>query len=191
MSRTSRSTSGAVWVVSWVTPGLAGGTGFKLDLRYDQLNQNQLRHGTRSISAAATSQIVTPDGEMQEVERYTRNHYLTLGLDYSPQPDWGVNLQLPYIVRHHSSLGTASDGSTAGPDGGQYDSKTWSVGDVKLVGRYLGLLPRRNLALSADRLAQVEQLNSAGRSSRYDVLHARVQRRSARVRRRVGRNRAR
>lgn len=133
----------------WVTPGLAGGTGFKIDLRYDQLNQNQLRHGTHAISAADASQIVTPEGETQEVERYTRNHYLTLGLDYSPQPDWGVNLQLPYIVRSHSSLGTASDGSTAGPDGGQYDSKTWSVGDVKVIGRYLGLLPRRNLALSA------------------------------------------
>jgi hypothetical protein len=133
----------------WVTPGLAAGAGFTLDLRYDQLNQNQLRHGTHAISAADASQIVTPDGEMQEVERYTRNHYLTLGLDYSPQPDWGVNLQLPYIMRSHSSLGTASDGSTAGADGGQYDSKTWSLGDVKLIGRYLGLLSRRNLALSA------------------------------------------
>jgi outer membrane protein TolC len=37
-------------------------------------------------------------------------------------------------------------------------------------------LQRRNLALSTDRLAQVEQLSGAGRASRYDVLHARVQR---------------
>lgn len=36
-------------------------------------------------------------------------------------------------------------------------------------------LQQQNLALSADRLAQVEQLLGAGRASRYDVLHARVQ----------------
>lgn len=36
-------------------------------------------------------------------------------------------------------------------------------------------LQERNLALSAERLAQVEQLQGAGRSSRFDVLHARVQ----------------
>ena len=36
-------------------------------------------------------------------------------------------------------------------------------------------LQERNLAISAERLVQVEQLASAGRSSRFDVLHARVQ----------------
>ena len=35
-------------------------------------------------------------------------------------------------------------------------------------------IQRRNLALADDRLAQVEQLERAGRSSRYDVLRARV-----------------
>jgi outer membrane protein TolC len=37
-------------------------------------------------------------------------------------------------------------------------------------------LQRRNLALSSERLRQVEQLAAAGRSSRYDVLRARVDR---------------
>lgn len=37
-------------------------------------------------------------------------------------------------------------------------------------------LQRRNLALSTERLRQVEQLAAAGRSSRYDVLRARVDR---------------
>jgi len=35
-------------------------------------------------------------------------------------------------------------------------------------------IQRRNLALADDRLAQVEQLERAGRSSRYDVLRARA-----------------
>ena len=37
-------------------------------------------------------------------------------------------------------------------------------------------LQERNLALSTERLQQVEQLEAAGRASRFDVLHARVQR---------------
>jgi outer membrane protein TolC len=37
-------------------------------------------------------------------------------------------------------------------------------------------IQRRNLVLADDRLAQVQQLEQAGRSSRYDVLRARVER---------------
>lgn len=88
--------------------------GIKLDLRYDYLDQNQLRSGTKPISPAAASQIVNSNGP-QEVEKYTINNYLTLGVDYSSSRDWGVNVQVPYIDRNHSTLGTASDGSTGGP----------------------------------------------------------------------------
>lgn len=130
----------------WVASNGNTGAGLKLDLRYDYLNQSQLRQGTHRISAVAASQIVT-GGEPQEVEQYTRNHYFTAALDYSPQPDWGVNVQLPYVSRSHSTLGNASDGTTAGADGGQYRSHTSSLGDVKVLGRYLGLAPERNLAL--------------------------------------------
>lgn len=129
----------------WVTSSAFSGTGFKMDVRYDYLNQNQLRSGTKTISQTDASQIINPNGEPQEVEEYTKNQYFTLGFDYSPTPDWGVNLQLPYIVRSHSTLGTFDP---VGGQSGQYESKTSSVGDVKLVGRYLGLTARRNLAVS-------------------------------------------
>lgn len=43
------------------------------------------------------------------------------------------------------------------------------------TGRLLEI-QRRNLSIAEDRLAQVEQLERAGRSSRYDVLRARVER---------------
>lgn len=132
----------------WDALTSSSGQGFRLDVRYDYLDQNQLRHGTHSISAADASQIVN-DGEPQEVEQFTRNNYLTLGLDYSPRdlPDWGVHVQLPYVDRAHSTLGTASDGQTAGPDGGQYSSHTASIGDAQVIGRYTGLLSDRRLAL--------------------------------------------
>ncbi|MFZ6727523.1 TonB-dependent receptor [Undibacterium sp. MH2W] len=121
----------------WDGLSTAGEAGFKLDVRYDYLNQNQLRSGTSTISPAAASQIQTSTGA-QEVEKFTKNNYLTASLDYNSGRNWGVNVVVPYIRRDHSTLGTASDGSTAGSDGGQYDSSTSSIGDVKIVGRYSG-----------------------------------------------------
>ena len=120
--------------------------GLKLDLRYDYLNQNQLRSGTGTISSAAASQVVN-NGNPQEVEKYTENHYLTLGIDYSTSLDWGINVQVPYIIRNHSTLGTASDGTTPGAGGGQYDSRTNNLGDVKIIGRYQGFTTQHNLGL--------------------------------------------
>lgn len=130
----------------WENMGVSGTSGLKLDIRYDYLNQDQLRSGTNTISPAAASQIVN-NGDPQEVEKYTRNSYLTLGFEYRVNPDWGVNIQLPYIDRSHSTLGTASDGTTPGPGGGQYDSKTSSIGDAKVIGRYQGFSPQHNLGV--------------------------------------------
>ena len=101
----------------WENMGISGTSGLMLDIRYDYLNQDQLRSGTNTISPAAASQIVN-NGNPQEVEKYTRNNYLTLGIDYRVNSDWGVNVQLPYIDRSHSTLGSASDGTTPGPGGG-------------------------------------------------------------------------
>jgi hypothetical protein len=120
--------------------------GLKLDIRYDYLNQNQLRHGTGTISPAAASQL-TSNGDPQEVEKYTENHYLTLGIDYSPNQDWGINLQVPYIIRMHSTLGLGSDGATPVDGGGQYDSRTSSLGDMRVIGRYQGFTSKHNLGV--------------------------------------------
>lgn len=133
----------------WENLGYSSSSGLRLDVRYDYLDQNQLRSGTGTISPAAASQIVN-NGNNQEVEKYTRNNYLTLGLDYSPNANWGVNVQVPYIDRSHSTLGTQSDGTTPGvngPDGGQYDSHTSNLGDVKVIGRYQGFSPEHNFGL--------------------------------------------
>ena len=120
--------------------------GLKLDMRYDFLDQNQLRSGTGTISPIAASQIVNANGR-QEVEKYTRNNYLTLGIDYSTNPDWGINLQVPYVIRDHSTLGTESDGATPGAGGGQYDSHTANLGDMKVIGRYQGFTSKHNLGI--------------------------------------------
>lgn len=128
----------------WESLGYSSTSGLKLDIRYDYLNQNQLRSGSGTISPATASQLA---GGTQEVERFTKNDYWTFGLDYSFNSSWGVNVQLPYTVRSHSTLGTGSDGTTPVPGGGQYDSKTSSIGDVKIIGRYQGFSPQHNFGL--------------------------------------------
>ena len=120
--------------------------GLKIDLRYDYLDQNQLRSGTGTITPSAASKIVN-NGNPQEVEKFTENNYLTLAVDYSNSRNWGVNVQLPYILRRHSTLGTASDGVVAGPGGMQYDSNTSSIGDIKVIGRYQGFSEQCNFGV--------------------------------------------
>jgi len=131
----------------WDSQGFTTQAGLKMDIRYDYLNQNQLRSGTGKISPLAASQKLTSTGDSQEVEKYTRNNYLTLGLDYAISPSWGVNVQLPWIERSHTTQGTGSpDGVT--PGDGAYHSRTSSLGDVKVVGRYQGFSERHNFGLT-------------------------------------------
>lgn len=120
--------------------------GLKLDIRYDYLDQDQLRSGTGTISPIAASKIVNYNGR-QEVEKFTTSHYITLGLDYSTNLDWGINLQVPYLVRNHETLGTQSDGINPGPGGGQYDSHTANLGDMKVIARYQGFTANHNLGV--------------------------------------------
>ncbi len=112
----------------WQSLDYSYSPGFKIGIRYDYLNQDQLRSGTGTISSVDASKIMN-NGDPQEVEKYTENHYITLG----PNEDWGINLQIPYIIRNHSTLGTASDGITPGAGGGQYDSNTANLGDMKVI----------------------------------------------------------
>jgi len=118
----------------------------KLDIRYDYVNQSQLRAGTSTISPDAASKL---SNNTQEVENYTRNTYVTASAEYSVDPVWKIGLQIPYILRDHSTMGTSSNGVSAGPGGGQYTSYTSSLGDIKLLGRFHGLTSQHNLAAIA------------------------------------------
>ncbi|MGZ3299127.1 MAG: hypothetical protein ACXU8O_08935, partial [Asticcacaulis sp.] len=130
----------------WENLNFASHGGLKLDLRYDTLDQTDLRSGGHRISPQSAALIVN-DGDPQEVEKYTDNRYTTLGIDYSRGGDWGVNVQVPYIDRRHETLGTASDGITPGPDGGSYVSRTSNLGDIRVVGRFSGFTPQHNAGL--------------------------------------------
>lgn len=109
--------------------------GWRLSLEYDYIHQDQLRSGSHAISGV-------PNGF--ELEHDTFNRYLTAGVDYSPNADWNIDLRLPYVIRTHSTYGSYD--STAPQPPLSY-SRSSSLGDVKLIGSYQGILPMHNLGL--------------------------------------------
>lgn len=135
---------GCTLSTDWDSLGYSNTTGFKVDLRYDYLSQDQLRSGNHSITAASASQISNA-GNPQEVESFTHNHYVTLGIDYSSNTAWGISILIPYIQRDHATLGTNSDGTS--PADGAYQSNTSGIGDIKVIGRYQGFSAQHNLGV--------------------------------------------
>jgi hypothetical protein len=132
----------------WSVQGLSATGGWSADLRYDFLDQNQLRIGTTTISPlAAAGMTNTRTGTPAEVEQYTRNNYLTAAFDYNNGDTWGITLLLPYVDRSHSTLGVGSNGLTFDPANGAYASSTSGLGDVKLVARYFGFLEQRQFGV--------------------------------------------
>ena len=132
----------------WSVQGLAATGGWSADLRYDYLNQNQLRSGTGTISAASAANATnTQTNAPAEVEQYTKNNYLTATVDYNNAKSWGVSVVLPYISRSHSTGGSGSDGSTFDPANGAYGSSASGLGDVRVIGRYFGFSEQRNLGI--------------------------------------------
>jgi hypothetical protein len=121
------SSCGCTLSSDWSSQGIApSGDGFRFDLRFDYFNQDQLRSGTGTVNRDG---LEVPND--REIQQTTINRNYALGFDYSPNMDWGVNLQLPYYDRYHTTIAAGdTDIST---------SHTQSIGDVRLVGRYLGL----------------------------------------------------
>ena len=109
--------------------------GWRLSLEYDYIHQDQLRSGTHAISRV-------PDGF--ELEHDTLNRYVTAGVDYSPNADWNIDLRIPYVIRTHSTYGSYDSTQPLPP---LSDSRSSSLGDVKLIGSYQGFLAMHNLGL--------------------------------------------
>ncbi len=152
--------------------GLSTGGGWSADLRYDYLNQNQLRAGTKKISATdASNAINTQTNAPAEVEQFTKNNYLTATFDYNNAKAWGVSVLLPHISRSHSTLGTGSDGTTFDPANGAYGSSASGMGDVKVIGRYFGFSEEKNFGIQFGvKLAtgKKDQVSSSGNPTPVD-----------------------
>lgn len=123
---------GPGYTPGWESQGLASTDGFRFDFRYDLLNQNQLRSG----SGTPATWPIAP----HEQEVYTKTQSLNMTFDYS-KGLWGVNVQVPYMERSHATNGFNYDGTD---DGTSYKT---GFGDMRLIGRYMGLLKNRSLGL--------------------------------------------
>jgi len=116
--------------------GYSATAGIRVSLQYDYIHQDQLRSGTRSVSSV-------PDG--YELERETLNRYVTAGISYSPDSQWNINLLVPYVIRTHSTFGAIESADDPLPE--LSSSRSSSLGDIRLIGSYQGLLPTHNLGL--------------------------------------------
>lgn len=118
----------------WASQGLAASGGWRIDLRYDFFEQDQLRSGTDKVSRAA---IALPADV--EVQRFTINRNATLALDYSPNRDFGINVALPWFDRGHATVAAGDTGVSTSQDSG--------IGDVRIVARYSGFAAQRSSGL--------------------------------------------
>ena len=125
-------------------------TGWRVNLEYTYIDQDELRSGT---GTASPEQVVNnpsnPSLGGGEIEKQTINRYITLGVSYRPSADWNFNLLAPYIERDHTTYGEQQQPYTpseSAPDqiSGAHVS---NLGDVKLIANYQGMLPLHNLGL--------------------------------------------
>lgn len=137
------SSCGCTLSSDWDSQGISSTPGLKLDLRYDFIDQNQLRTGSHTASATDVNNALA-NGSLAEIEQKTLNRYYTLGLDYSPNRTWGINVQLPFYDRDHSTV----DSDTIAAGG--YDASAAhfrQLADIRVVGRYQGLSPDGDIGL--------------------------------------------
>ena len=130
----------AVWACSscgctlnsdWASQGFKSSEGLSLDLKYDYFTQNDLRTGTGRVDRGS---ITFPTD--QEIQQKTVNRNTTLTVDYGINADWGLSVQLPYLNRYHTTI--------AGGDTDVSESRSSSIGDVRVMGRYQGFSPEHN-----------------------------------------------
>ncbi len=132
------SSCGCTLGADWVSEGYSASSGLRLDLRYDFVNQSELRRGTHTASVDDIADAIESESAEEE-QTGTLTRFYTVGIDYSFNHDWGVNTQLPYLARTHGTLIDGEDDVT--------HSEKDGLGDVRIVGRYQGLIADRSLGL--------------------------------------------
>lgn len=139
------SSCGCTLSSDWDSQGFSNTPGLRVDVRYDYIDQDQLRHGSNTANGTAVA-AAQAAGTLGETERKTTNHYLTVGVDYTFNRAWGINLTLPYIDRDHQTI--AFDNANPGAlDNTASSSHTRELGDIKIVGRYQGFSPDGDIGL--------------------------------------------
>lgn len=130
--------------------GFSSASGWRVNLEYTYIDQDQLRSGTSAAgAAAAVNNPSNPALGGGEIEKQTVNRYFTLGVNYRPDADWNFTLLVPYVSRDHTTYGEQQKPYSSAetlPDqiSGAHVS---NLGDVKLIASYQGILPTHNLGV--------------------------------------------
>jgi hypothetical protein len=130
--------------------GYSAASGWRVNLEYTYIDQDQLRAGTGTSSfAPVVDHPSNPTLGGGEIEKQTINRYLTLGVSYRPSSDWNFNLLVPYVSRDHTTYGTQMEPYTPSETAPDQISGAHvaNLGDIKLIGSYQGLLPTHNFGL--------------------------------------------
>jgi len=130
--------------------GYSSQSGWRVNLEYDYLDQDELRGGSGTASPAkVVDQPSDPSLGGGEIEKDTVNRYLNLGVSYRPNADWGFTLALPWVQRDHGTYGVQTrpfSVAQIAPD--QLSTASLSeFGDAKLIASYQGFLPTHNFGV--------------------------------------------
>ena len=87
--------------------GYSAMPGWRVNLDYSFIPQNQLRSGSGAVSPTQAAAINAAGGS-QEVEHQTINRYVNLGISYSPNSNWNFSAIVPYIDRSHTTYSNAT-----------------------------------------------------------------------------------
>lgn len=107
---------------NWDAHGAWAEPGWRFDLRYEHVLQDQPQSGSDRISVG---QIPKHHDEV-----FTQNRNWLATLDYTFNADWGVSLYLPFVDRSHTHIHNHR---------GAQLIESWdfsSAGDARIVGRY-------------------------------------------------------
>ncbi len=107
---------------NWNLHGVAAEPGWRLDLRYEHINQDRPMAGSRRVAVGQVPQ------HHDEVKTVNRNVLATL--DYTADDRWGVSLTVPASDRSHTHIHNHR---------GAKITQHWDyarVGDVRVLGRH-------------------------------------------------------
>ncbi|GLQ92782.1 transporter [Dyella acidisoli] len=130
--------------------GYSTAEGWRINVDYTYIDQNQLRHGSRKATAEqVVDQPANPALGGGEIEKNTTNRYINLTAMYRFNADWGVSVIVPYVIRDHSTYGTQLQPYTPAETAPDQVSSTHvsGLGDVKILANYQGFLPTHNLGV--------------------------------------------
>lgn len=132
--------------------GYSAQEGWRVNLEYVWLDQDQLRHGDSGASPQdVVDRPADPFADASEIERDTYNRYVNLSVSWHPDAEWGFSLIAPVVRRDHTTFGEFAapfePGDVAASNiSGAHVS---GLGDIKLLANYQGFLPTRNFGVVA------------------------------------------